>query len=208
MPRSGPPSPGSVTRRTALKAFGTGAGAALLPWLSPAGLQAFARLQETGAPPALKVLTKAQYQTVDRLMEAIIPADDRSPGAREARVADFVDLWLSEADEPVRQDFTSGLQLLEAEARGRFDAGFSGLEDAQVEALLTEASRSEEEPKTPLEAFFRTAKEAAVDGYYSSEIGVHKELRYKGNQLLGAFVGCETQDGRDCPHCGQKGVEA
>ena len=33
-----------------------------------------------------------QHQLLERLTELIIPADDHSPGAREARVADFIDL--------------------------------------------------------------------------------------------------------------------
>ena len=47
-------------------------------------------------------------------------------------------------------------------------------------------------------------KRAAIHGYYTSEIGIHKELRYKGNQMLPEFVGCATVDGKDCPHCGQR----
>ena len=31
-----------------------------------------------------------------------------------------------------------------------------------------------------------------------------QELRYKGNQFLREFVGCQTEDGKDCPYCGQK----
>ena len=58
--------------------------------------------------------------------------------------------------------------------------------------------------KSPVEKFFVTAKQATIHGYYSSEIGIHKELRYKGNQILAEFVGCHTVDGKDCPHCGQK----
>jgi hypothetical protein len=58
--------------------------------------------------------------------------------------------------------------------------------------------------KTPVEKFFITAKQATIHGYYTSEIGIHKELRYKGNQILAEFVGCHTVDGKDCPHCGQK----
>ena len=58
--------------------------------------------------------------------------------------------------------------------------------------------------KTPLELFFVTAKQATVHGYYTSEIGIHQELRYKGNKVLLEFVGCQTVDGKDCPHCGQK----
>jgi hypothetical protein len=56
----------------------------------------------------------------------------------------------------------------------------------------------------PLELFFVTAKQATVHGYYTSEIGIHQELKYKGNKVLLEFVGCQTVDGKDCPHCGQK----
>ena len=85
----------AITRRTALKAFGA---AAALPWLSDEGLLAFTRIQETNAPPAPRILSAPQLRTLETLVEAIIPADDRSPGAKEARVADYVDLWLSEVD--------------------------------------------------------------------------------------------------------------
>ena len=47
-------------------------------------------------------------------------------------------------------------------------------------------------------------KQATVRGYYTSEIGIHQELRYKGNRFLREFVGCETENGKDCPQCGQK----
>ena len=230
-----------VTRRTALKALGATAGA-LLPWLSDDGLNAFAEIQARKAPPRLKVLTTAQYATVGALVEALIPTDERSPGAREARVADYIDLLLSEADAPLRQQWLAGLAALDAEARKRFGAAFVRLPEDQVVALLTDISRYEtakpkppaadpaldiprnEQPKpqppqvdtllgdvaehpldrTPLEAFFFNTKQATIHGYYTSEIGIHKDLHYKGNQILAEFVGCLTEDGKDCPHCGRK----
>ena len=231
-----------VTRRRALQAIGTGATAlAFLPWLSEEGFAAFAAVQKTSAPPSLKVFTADQYATVEALTEAIIPADERSPGAKAARVADYVDLLLSEADEDRRKQWTDGLAALDADARARFGSPFRRLTAAQQEAVLVEASRNEKAPavtktertaavtreerpaavsrnaepadvnrtdapreKTPLEAFFVTAKQATIHGYYTSEIGIHQELRYKGNKILLEFVGCETVDGKDCPHCGQK----
>jgi hypothetical protein len=139
-------------------------------------------------------------------VEAIIPADERSPGAKEARVADYIDLLLGEApDDGVRETWLGGLAALDTEASTKFGAPFVRLGAAQVEALLTDLSRNEAAPqKTPLEAFFTTTKQATIHAYYTSEIGIHKELRYKGNQLLAEFTGCQTQDGKDCPHCGQK----
>ena len=233
-----------VTRRNALRILGAGAGSvAVLPWLSEESEAAFAQIQRTKAAPALKVLSASQYATLAVLAEAIIPADERSPGAREARVADYVDLMLSEGDDKLRQEWLSGLAALDADAVTRFGQPFVGLDAAQVEAMLTEVSRNEkvreprrgtrepessqkerpadvsiaEKPadaalnaptatqgKSAVEKFFVTAKQATIHGYYTSEIGIHKELKYKGNQILAEFVGCQTVDGKDCPHCGQK----
>jgi hypothetical protein len=198
----------SVTRRAALRTLGVGAGAiTLLPWLSDEGALAFAALQRTGAKPALKALTAPQYATLDALVDAIIPTDERSPGAREARVADYIDLLLSEADAELRQQWLDGLAAVDAEATARHGAAVSTLPPAQLEALLVTMSRNERQPETPLERFFVTTKRAAIQGYYSSEIGIHKDLRYKGNQFLPEFHGCQTVDGKDCPYCGQKATE-
>src|SRR4029077_21043565 len=128
----------ALSRRSALKRIGMGTGAiALLPWLSEEGLAAFAEIQKTAAPPSLKALSATQYATLERLVEAIIPADERSPGAKEARVADYIDLLLSEAsDDQLRQSWLAGLAALDGEAHTRFGAPFVGLGTAQVEALL------------------------------------------------------------------------
>jgi hypothetical protein len=191
-------------RRTALKAIGT---VVALPWLSDEGLLAFARLQESNAASQLKVLSRSQFEALEVLTEAIIPTDERSPGAKQARVADYVDLLLGEVDREVVLQWIGGLAALDAEAMSRFRSPFSRLRDTQVDAILQTISRNEKLDKTaqtPLEAFFVMVKQATVRGYYTSKIGIHDELRYKGNQFLREFVGCRTEDGQDCPHCGQK----
>jgi Gluconate 2-dehydrogenase subunit 3 len=197
--------PGAVTRRAALKAFGAGVTTvAALPWLSDSGLLAFARIQETNAAPRPKVLTSSQFQTLETLVEAIIPADDRSPGAKEARVADYIDLLLSEADPDVALQWMGGLAALDGQAAARFNTPFARLSEPQIDAILQDISRNERAPKSPLETFFVMTKNATIQGYYTSEMGIQKELRYQGNKFLREFVGCQTEDGKDCPHCGQK----
>jgi hypothetical protein len=194
-----------VSRRTALTAIGAGVGAvAAWPWLSDEGLLAFACIQETHAAPQLKVLSPSQFETLEVFVDAIIPTDDRSPGAKRARVGDYIDLLLSEADREVTLEWFGGLAALDAEATLRFGGPFSRLGAGQVDAILQRISRNERTPETPLETFFVMAKQATVSGYYTSSIGIHEELRYKGNQFLSEFVGCQTEDGKDCPHCGQK----
>lgn len=198
----------AVSRRTALKAFGS---VALLPMLSERGLLAFSRIQAAQAPPAPKLLSPSQFATLEAFVEAIIPADERSGGAKEARVADYIDLLLSEADESVALQWIGGLAELDEEARTRFELPFARLNATQSDALLTSLSANEAaiiandaEPQTPLESFFVTTKHAAIDGYYTSEIGIHRELHYRGNKFLNEFVGCESENGKPCPHCGQK----
>jgi hypothetical protein len=197
----------NVSRRAALKALGTGASAvALLPLLSEQGLLAFGRIQGAKAAAAPKVLPPAQFATLESFVEAIIPADDRSAGAKEARVADYIDLLLSESDESLQLQWIGGLAALDAEAMTRFGAPFARLSARDADAILASISTNEITPETPLEAFFVMTKHATIQGYYTSEIGIHKELRYKGNQFLKEFVGCETENGHDCPTCGQKAV--
>jgi glucoside 3-dehydrogenase (cytochrome c) hitch-hiker subunit len=196
---------GGVSRRTALKAFGTGA-AVLLPSLSNEGLLAFARLQATQAPPSPKALSSSQFATLEAFVEAILPADERSPGAKQARVADYIDLILAEGEDDVTLQWMGGLAALDAEAVTQFRSPFARLNAAQTDKLLAQISAKELAPETPLEEFFVTTKHATIQGYYTSEIGIHQELRYKGNQYIQEFVGCATEDGKDCPHCGQKGA--
>ncbi|HEY5907498.1 MAG TPA: gluconate 2-dehydrogenase subunit 3 family protein [Vicinamibacteria bacterium] len=195
----------TTSRRSVLRSLGGTAGAvALAPWLSDVSVRAFAALQQSGEPAVLKFLSSTEFATLQALVEAILPADERSPGAREARVAEYLDLLLSESEEPARERWRSGLAAVEREAQTRFGAPCARLEAAQLEALLADWSRNEKAPQTPPEVFFKTTKDAAIQGYYTSEIGIHRELRYKGNTFTPQFVGCATEDGQDCPHCGQK----
>lgn len=179
------------SRRALIKTLGAGIGAtAVWPYLSDAAAGAFATIQEAGAPPTLVFLTRAQYDTVDALAEAIIPADDHSPGARAARVADYIDLLLFESPEDVRQPWTSGLAALDEACVRRFKTPFARLAGVQAAELLTELSRNELKPASALEHFFVTTKDAVIRGYYTSEIGIQQDLRYQGNRMLPQFVGC------------------
>lgn len=199
------PTPSGMSRRHALKALGTGLGAtALLPLLSPQGVKAFEALQQTGAAPSPLVLSQSQYATVDAFAEAIIPADSHSPGARAARVADYIDLLLSESDDTVKARWMTGLTALDEATQAKYQVPFVKLNAAQTEEFLTAISANERNPTSPVERFFRTTKDATVRGYYTSEIGIHQDLQYKGNQFLAEFVGCKTEDGLECPDCGQK----
>jgi hypothetical protein len=179
------------TRREALRRLGAAAGAvAVWPYVSERGAVAFARIQSDNAAPSLMFLTPGQYEDVARLADAIIPTDEHSPGARAARVADYIDILLAESSEDARQEWTEGLSELDRTARQRFGRPVSSLTSDQMDALLTDLSRNEGAPQTSLERFFVATKDATIRGYYTSEIGIHQDLNYQGNRFLAEFVGC------------------
>jgi hypothetical protein len=48
-----------------------------------------------------------------------------------------------------------------------------------------------EDPHGSLEErFFVALKRAAIDGYYTSRIGIHQDLQYQGNEAVRGFPGC------------------
>jgi Gluconate 2-dehydrogenase subunit 3 len=131
-------------------------------------------------PYQFQFFTTDEVNLFDTIAEAIIPADDHSPGAREAKVVEFADLMVSTSADYVRSDWRSGFQLLAA-----------ALQETDLSTWLERVSEQEENPQTVLEIFFRTLKQMTINGYYSSEIGIHQEMRYQGNAYVSSFPGCK-----------------
>src|SRR5262249_24344365 len=130
---------------------------------------------------SLKFFTEEENKTIIEMSELIIPADDHSPGAKAARVNEYIDLIISESTEVTRQYWREGLTAVNKMSRDKYGKGFAEATPEQQLELLKEISKNERSPQTVEERFFRTIKYATVDGYYTSEIGIHKELHYKGN---------------------------
>ncbi len=57
-------------------------------------------------------------------------------------------------------------------------------------AVLTVLSDNDQMTDLPEVRFFSELKHLTVRGYYTSKIGIHDEMEYKGNRLLLEFVGC------------------
>jgi hypothetical protein len=58
--------------------------------------------------------------------------------------------------------------------------------------LLKRISENEMDPKKPEETFFRELKARTAHAYYTSKIGIHTEMEYKGNSYLKEFVGYDA----------------
>ena len=168
------------TRRELLKI--TAGAAVAAPLLGPADMAAPA------AGPAF--FSKDEFQMVDELSELIIPADEHSPGARAAQVAASIDRRLAEALDPeMKTRWKDGLERIDVLSRQMHGKPFLGASSEQRTAVLTRMAQNEMKPQTPEERFFRDLKRSTARAYYTSRIGIHNELEYKGNTFLNEFAG-------------------
>jgi hypothetical protein len=145
-------------------------------------------VQAKAAAP--KFFNADQMALIATVSEHIIPTDDRSPGAIAAEVPQFIDLMVSESSAENKKLWTDGLAALDKLSQAKNSAPYNKATKEQQIAILTEISKNEMKPTTPEERFFRTIKGMTIDGYYTSKIGIHQELQYKGNTYLKEFKGC------------------
>ena len=175
-----------MERRTALKLLAAGVVADRLE-------SAQHHLVQIAANPStykLQFFTPQQDKLLDRLSDLIIPTDDHSPGASAAKVSQFIDLMVASSNESVQEQWTTGLKAVEADAQARFQKPFLELSPDQQDRILTGMAANETTPSTELDRFFVRLKSLTIDGYYTSAIGIHKDLEYKGNTALAEFPGC------------------
>jgi hypothetical protein len=182
-----------LTRRDALK---IAAGALSLPALFTRAAVAAPVTAAPAAASAPRFLTRDEFALLDELTETIIPTDSHSPGARAAKVAAYIDGRLAEAYLPVEADvqqrWRDGLRRVDALSQEMNGTTFMVASPEKRVAVLTRMAGNEKakEP-TADEKFFRELKGATVHGYYTSEIGIHQEMEYKGNTLQQEYAGEE-----------------
>ena len=170
-----------MKRRTVLKLVAAG----VLP--STKGLIQLASAQDAYSP---EFFSKSELGLMDALTEVILPADDQSPGARAAKVGRYIDVTVADGEPRVQQGWRHGLQAVAKRTKERFNKDFADCGAEQQDAIVAEMAQNEGEPGTELERFFAIVKRTTVDGYYTSRIGIHENLQYKGNTALGEFRGC------------------
>jgi len=146
------------------------------------------------ADEAPKFFTPAEFAMLDELTEILIPEDSHSPGARAAKVAAYIDARAAEAfEQKERDNWRAGLKLVDALSGKLHNLGFMEASPQQRIAALQHMAKNETKPKTAEEVFFGELKHATVRAYYTSKIGIHQEMEYKGNVMLEQFVGDEVK---------------
>jgi len=186
-----------IPRRQMLRILGTAAAAAQFPgfskWRFACGHLGNAALEIKPAEYRPQFFTRAEYASVERLTEIIIPTD-ATPGAKEAGVAEFIDFVVA-SDPEAQYGFRTGLTWLDAFAEESTGKRFMELPLEQQTSLL-EPLGFKDKARPGQEAgqrFFSMMREYTVTGFYTTEIGF-KEL---DNPALKFYA-----ESPECPHKG------
>jgi hypothetical protein len=202
----------TVTRRDALRLAAVAAATPLLP----GGLAEAADAVPAKAAAASRFFSAPEIALLDELVEMIIPADAHSGGARAAGVAGYIDGRLAEYDPAIpvlkadRERWKAGLATVDALAREASGKAFLEATPAERTALLQRIARplvdtelpteepeerrqpATEKPETVGQRFFVELKSWTARGYYTSKIGIHDEMEYKGNRAIVEFRGTDV----------------
>jgi len=189
-----------LDRRQWLKASATVLGASLLPL--PGSAAAEGPQGESPAPQAKPNETKAagrfftpsQHALVEELSETIIPADSHSGGAKAAKVADYIEKTLRETtDDSKKALWREALPLIDSMSQHYNGKTFVKASPEERIAVLTVLSDNDHITDVLEVRFFLALKRMTVEGYYTTKIGIHDELEYKGNRINQEFVGCDDR---------------
>jgi Gluconate 2-dehydrogenase subunit 3 len=192
-----------MQRRDVLKMLATGA---VLPVFSSPLAAFFREAQaQTGPGYKLRTLNAHQNATVVTMTDLIIPETD-TPGAKAARVNEFIDVILTEWATPEeRQNFLEGLAGVDKQSQELFAKDFVEATPFQQVTLLramddfVASERSQRRAKhgntvpefdTQLKGnFYDIFRGITLHGYYTSEIGFTQELKLQ--IIPGAQHGCQ-----------------
>jgi len=133
-----------------------------------------------------KVLTQAQAQVLEVAVELIMPATD-TPGAREAGVARFIDRAMGNFYDPGQvKTMRDGLDRMQTDAQAAYGTSFTALDERRQIELLTRYDA--EATRLPLTHFFALIRQATTVGFFTSETGATRTLRY--DPFPGEYRGC------------------
>lgn len=113
-------------------------------------------------------LSPAQWQTLQALIDCIIPADD-FPSGWQAGVGDYLAGQFARDLVALVPSYQQGLDALEAEALAQYGAGFGALAPTTQSNLLIAIDAGAVRAAWPIDpvAFFRMVVEHTHEGYYS-----------------------------------------
>jgi hypothetical protein len=137
--------------------------------------------------------SKDDIAFLDEVGETIIPTTS-TPGAKATKIGDFMHTIVRDCYDPKEQQmFVDGIKKLEEECNKKNGKGFLSCTPEQRHDFLVELDKEQKDymakkkPDDPPH-YFRAMKELTIWGYFTSEIGATKALRYVA--VPGKYEGC------------------
>lgn len=129
-----------------------------------------------------KFFTEHELATISLLADIIIPKDEISGSATDARVPDFIDFIV--IDKPEHQTpMRGGLRWLDIACLKSYEKPFTGCSQKEQLDMVTNIAYPKK--ATPAfqqgVAFFSLMRNLTITGFYTTEIGF-KDLGYVGNR--------------------------
>jgi hypothetical protein len=130
---------------------------------------------------------------LDEVGETILPATS-TPGAKAAKIGSFMAMMVTDCYEPENQKvFMEGIDKIDDASDKKFNKAFMEVTPQQRHELLAALDKEQNDymkNKKPDEAshYFRMMKELTMMGYFTSEVGASKALRFM--ESPGKYEGC------------------
>jgi hypothetical protein len=128
---------------------------------------------------------------LDEIGETIIPATSDSPGAKAAMIGSFMKTIVMDCySDDERSTFLQGINTLQSKAREKYSKYFQQLSQAERKDMLVEFDQETKNYKSENKPdhFFNMLNQLTVWGYFSSEPGATKAMRYV--PVPGKYEGC------------------
>ncbi len=138
---------------------------------------------KSGANPAGPFFTEKEIGLLDEIAETIIPRTD-TPGAKDAKVGEFIQVMVRDCyNEGDQKVFREGMTTIDRLSHEQFSHGFMKITPDQRTQLLTQLDNEQKsyqknKQKGQPAHYFRMMKELTLLGFFSSEPGATKVLRY------------------------------
>ncbi len=125
--------------------------------------------------------TELEMKKLNLLVDIIIPADEVSESASQAKVPEFIEFMMK--DQPANQTvFRGGLMWLDHQADERNSKSFLEISESQRMEIIDDIAwpdKAKKEFETGVK-FFNALRNMTVTGFYTTEIGF-KDIGYVGN---------------------------
>jgi len=148
---------------------------------------------ETKVSSALD-FSKDNIAFLDEVGETILPTTASSPGAKAAKIGEFMKTIVTDCyEEKDQKVFATAVDKINDAAKKKYSKGFIELDATQKHDLLVDLDKEAKEyGKTKKQDdpnhYFSQVKQLTLWGYFTSEPGATKALRYVA--VPGKYEGC------------------